>query len=287
MEVFVLSQTVTDDSLPILYRDPLLFGANGGVKLLVDLASTYAWSKQAAPINGDAILNLDESGNNGSVVIGANGAPAYAGRGFDFTSVTGVGEYIQGDGGFAESLAANGQQYYLITAYLKLPAQVDWPTTGGLGVLSFSQSSGRYSTVPDLVEVTPFGQQGGNRFLIARRQTAIGAAEQMNIAVDATDYGSFAQIAVWRNAVGQGFRIKTASRTVKAGSPPATGASNTASLTGLKARFGIPPNASLTGTNNKFRIYRLALEDLFVSGRDPETVLDADWARTIARGVFS
>ncbi|ALP62831.1 hypothetical protein [Paraburkholderia caribensis] len=285
MEVFVLSQVVTDNTLPILYRDPLLSGANNGVKLLVDLASTYSWPKQAAPVNTDAVLNLDESGNNASVVIGANGAPTYAGRGFDFGAVTGIGEYIQGDGGFAAALAADTNQYFMIMLYLRMPAQVDWPTTGGLAVLTFSQSSSRYSTVPEIVELTPFGQSSGTRYLIARRQTAVGSADQFNLLADATDYGAFAQIAFWRNAAGCGFRLKTASRTVK--TTGVVGANNTASLTGLKARFGVPSITSLTGTNNNFRIYRLALEDLSISGRDPEAVLDADWARVVARAIFS
>ena len=37
----------------------------------------------------------------------------------------------------------------------------------------------------------------------------------------------------------------------------------------------------------KWRYYRSFIENLTTSGRDPATVLDADYARTVARGVFS
>jgi hypothetical protein len=364
MEVFVLSQTVTDNTLPILYRDQLFVGANNGVKFLADLAASYSWPKQAAPVNGDAVMNLNESGNNGSVIVGANGAPVYAGRGFDFSTVTATGEYVQDDGGFASSIggtagtqvatatatvsggavtgytvtngggpysspppvtvrggggagatgtavltngvvtgitlgaggngftgapivdiAGPGNQYFMATMYLRLPAQADWPTTGGVAALTFSQSSSRYTSVPEIIEVTPFGQAGGARYLVANRQTSIGNIAQLNMPAVASDYGALAQVAYWRNAAGTGFRLKTASRVNK--TTAAVGPNNTASFAGLKGRFGLPPTTSLTGTNNNFRLYRMALEDLSISGRDPETVLDADWARTIARGVFS
>jgi hypothetical protein len=52
------------------------------------------------------------------------------------------------------------------------------------------------------------------------------------------------------------------------------------------ANWHLPLNAAELNAR-KFRIYRSFIEALQLSGRDPEAVLDADWARTVARNVFS
>jgi hypothetical protein len=52
------------------------------------------------------------------------------------------------------------------------------------------------------------------------------------------------------------------------------------------ANWHLPLNAAELNAR-KFRIYRGFIEALQLSGRNPDTVLDADWDRTVSRNVFS
>ena len=279
----VLRVPIVSGSTNKLYHDALSAGANGGLMFVGDTGSFYSWPTQAAPVNGSAVINSNESGSNGSVVVGAGGAPLYAGGGFDYSPVSAVGTFMQGDGSFATALAADANQYFAVCMYVKLPTLANWLTTGGCTILTFSQSSGRYNTVPEIIEVT-VGQSTGTRYFIVNRQTAVGTIEATNLAAIASDYGAIAQILYWRNAAGHGLQVQTAAGA--RASTGANGAANTASLAGLTARFGIPPNGGVS-TTSQMRFYRMWLEELTTSGRNPQTVAAADWTRFNARGVFS
>lgn len=59
------SVTFSDESLPILGRDPLLAA---GSKFIFDFADSYCWPSQATPVaNGQVVKNLVESKAGASI----------------------------------------------------------------------------------------------------------------------------------------------------------------------------------------------------------------------------
>ena len=86
--------------------------------------------------------------------------------------------------------------------------------------------------------------------------------------------------------------MRTASgRTTNATAAP--GADNAADFSGQKGKIGLVPagwSTTLTAAQlaaRKFRIYRGGVVSLQSGEIDPLTMLEADWLRTVARGVFS
>ncbi|MDQ1081458.1 hypothetical protein [Pseudoroseomonas cervicalis] len=184
----------------------------------------------------------------------------------------------------APAVTLLGPQYYMVMMYVRLPPLAQWPTSGTL--LPFL-SWGKYNVAPDLVSIGML--QGAGGLLTLRRQTAINVQSGLNLQPVAGDYGAVVQIAFWRNAAGVGARLRSANGTVLASG--AVGANNAADFSALAGRFGIDPGDWWTGSlpqnHGNWRAYRLMVEDLAVSRRDPGTVLDSDYTRTMARGVFS
>ena len=139
-----------------------------------------------------------------------------------------------------------------------------------------------------------FAQQSGGSISV-RRQTGAGAATTIDITPAGGDYGAFVQLAYWRTAAGQFVRLKSANGTVSGSA--AAGSNNTENFSTLVPQIG--PARGLKGADTgtvmsaanqnaaKYRIYRGFVENLVTSGRDAVTVLDADYARTVARAVFS
>jgi hypothetical protein len=177
----------------------------------------------------------------------------------------------------------------MVAFYAKLPLKTEWNSIATLAAMFCSTTSAQgYATgEADLVCIA----QATGYLLSARRQTA-GATQtttQITLADDA--FGKIAQIAYWRNAAGVGLRCKTTatSQTVTG----AAGVNNTTDFSAKQPRFGVCESFNdLSGQSahrdaSNYRLYRGWIEDLTLSGRDPATVLDADWERVQARNVFS
>lgn len=280
-----LNQSCTDTSLPTLQRDQLLFGANGGVLSLFDIANSYCYDQSTSPTNAKVIKNINESGNNGSLVIPSGQSLTIGGNGVVFDAVTASNVYVEGNAAAANDLwgGGTGSQYFLYCLYLKLPALTDWNTAGTLeAIMQFAASSGSYQTVADLLLIA---QGSGGSVLSFRRQKAANSTDNFNITPASADYGTVVQLAFWRNASGQTARLKSANGTIS--STLAVGSANTQDFSACTQKVGHV--GTLTGSANavKWRYYRSFLENLNTSGRDPATVADADYTRTVARGVFS
>lgn len=293
-----LTGTFTDNTLPIYKRDAVLSGDNGGIKFLFDLAYNYSYAG-GAPANGAPIVNINGSGSNGSVVLQAGQAIANSGGGFDFSGITNRTNALTMPAAAAADIwaAGAGLQYFLFCMYVKLPTNADWNTDGSMApFMQFASPLGSYQSEADLLVIA---QAAVTKTLSFRRQRLAATADVIGIQPVAADYGSFAQLAFWRNGTNQGARLKTANGTVLG--TAATGAANTQDFSGKSGSIGVT-SAFLGSTSNvngaaltsagqlnavKWRLYRGWLENLQTSGRDPAAVLDADYARTVARGVFS
>lgn len=290
MLVLKTDRATTDTSLPILRRDTLLEGDNGGVLWLFDLKSLYSFPTQGVPANGAAVINLDETGNNGTVVRQSGDPLAYSGNGLDFTGVTKVGNYVNGPANPLASIWAATNQYWIMCAYLKLPTQANWNTDGALHNMFQTAPIGTsYTTQPELAMIAQ--QSPAN--LSFRRQTAAGTVTSIALTVPTADMGQLAQVAFWRDASGIFGRVKSAANsTLTSG---AVGANNTQNFAANTPKIG--PSALNQGVGAvmnaaqqnaaKWRVYRAFIENLEISGRSATSVLDADWTRTVARGVFS
>jgi len=66
---FTLNQACTDTALATLQRDQLLYGASGGVLSLYDIANSYCYDSTTSPTTAKVLTNINESGNNGSLVV--------------------------------------------------------------------------------------------------------------------------------------------------------------------------------------------------------------------------
>ena len=279
-----LNQACTDTSLATLLRDQLLFGANNGVVSLFDIANSYCYDQTTSVANAKAVNNINESGNNGSLVINSGQTLTVAGNGFNFAALTSGSTYVKGTAAAAASIWGTGSsdQYFLYCMYIKLPLLSDWNSSGSLhAMMQFAVDTGSYQTVADLLLIA----QASGGVLSFRRQKAAASVDSLTITPDSADYGTVVQLAFWRNASGQVARLKSANGTISATTTVSTNNTQDFSATSQKVgRVGL-----FVGSANavKYRYYRSFLENLVTSGRDPATVLDADYARTMARGVFS
>lgn len=280
--VFKTAQTSTAIGLSTLHRDKALAGANGGVKFMFDTAFSYC-VPASAPTNGAVVRDISEHADGTF-----NGAlPAYAGGGYDFSGITADPSEVVGGAGCLASIYA-GSQYFMAVGWFKMPTISDFNTNATLAPI-FCTTSGN-SGYPSEADLLLIGQIN-SPLLSFRRQTNGGSTTDKIDLSPALHYGLVSQVAFWRNAAGQGARIKSAGGTTVG--TLAIGSANTGDFSAKLPRWGVPDSFNnLAGipahqAASNMRLYRGWIEDLQVSGRNPLTVLDADFAATIARGVFS
>jgi hypothetical protein len=291
-----------DVSRTLPSRDPILSGvANEGVRFMADLAFPWCYpggapsGRPAAgnPLNGATITDMAEQ-LDGSLLMPA-GSITYQGGGFSFTNC----EALTGSRNAGLSLPASvladlwtayggNSQHYLFTAWVRLPTLANWNASGALLSIAGDLS---YLTGASLFILAQ--KSGGT--LEVRRQTSAGNYDVTNVLTltpDTGDYGGVVQITVWRNAAGQGLRLKSENGTILV--TRAVGSANTENFsanTFTVGRNGAAfPGASATTTLpslSGFRVFRVIMENLARSGRDPITVADADYTAVTARAVFS
>ena len=290
---------VANAGLPLLKRDPLLRDDyNGGVRFAFDLAFGWCYGG-ASPFVADAVIKDVAERADGAVRVPAGGGqPTFAGGGIDFSAATLRNTHLEIPAAVANTIYNNGQKF-LLALYLKLPAAADWVTAAGdWNILAFSSAVNSWQGAADMLSLG-LAYNSGTPQLFFRRQTAIGTAD--NQAISGANLvpaqGALAQLAFWRSNTETGASIRTVAGGRVTVTPKAAGSDNAQNFASQVGRIGLTPNWSATAidgatSNNqagarKMRIYRGWVEALQLSGRDPLTVLEADWARTIARGVFS
>lgn len=287
----------TNPTAKKLVRDALLDGANDGVVSLIDLGRSYSFRRQGPPKQGDIVKNLTDRGDQYDAVwdVPAGQVLPFQGGGVHFQYATVKGNQLRVPSGFATQIKNSSPRWYLTCLYVKLPTQAEWDTIGTslAPLLVYADAADGFVSDPDLVMIA-MGRAGSENRIRILRQTALNTMEERFIVATGL-YGQVVQIAFWKyinpqagNAAIQYARVKSATL-----SPAAVGMTantdNAADFSGKVAKLGIsnPFWNMAAGQFGRslcdFRLYRFFEEDLTVSGRDPTTVLDADFIRNISR----
>lgn len=282
-------------------RDALLTGLpDGAMRFLFDLDFSWCYpggnlatrSAQTAPTDGQTIYDIAERAD-GAVVAGTNRTPAYSGGGVAFDAISYMPSGVEGPSNAWETIHGATGQYFLQCSYWKLPSSGNWkPSNSNLYMFDSAAGldvGGAYITNADPLCVYQIDSGSGPR-LEARRQTAIGASSAngtvMSLTPTSDHFSKMCQVAVWRNADGHGFRIKSSdgevSTTAAVGLDSAVDFSSCAPSWGYPSSYVQPMNSEDQAATD-YSLYRGWLEDLGLSGRDPLTVLNADWTRVQAR----
>lgn len=276
----------TDPSLPVLTRDRLLLDDNGGVRHLFDLAYPFSWPG-GVPVNGAVIRDVAENAD-GAFTLTGTGTVAAAGGGFDFTNVTTPVAEITIPAAVSTDIWGDGvvNQYFLQCLYMRLPTLAGWSVSGVPAMTSFTSAATGFQAENEMFGFHQATSGGTPRVRGLRCLNGTASLDEFNIEPTAGHYGSVVQLAFWRDASGQVMRLKSANGSILTGK--AVNVNNAVSFAGKAGHIGIgaarwPP----VTTGRGFRVYRGFVENLRTSGRNPAAVLDADWARTIARGVFT
>lgn len=284
--VYTYPVAITDTSIPVTPRDELITGANGGLRFLFDLANGYSYAA-GSPTNGKAVRDLADISAAGSIA-NPDASVVAGGGGIDFTGITSANKGIKLPASVLANLFAD--QEYLVCSYVKMPLLADWPAvSSGLSGTWITATDGTDSYVdsPELALVCcSLTQVGG---VTVRRQTALNVHSALSLTGCTIHAGLLTQVAFWRTPTECGFRFKSSGGTsVVTG---AAGAKNTADFSAKTLNFGpfgsFGYGASVSNWKKGQRLYRGFSENLHTSGRSPVTVLDDDYARTIARGVYS
>jgi hypothetical protein len=281
-------------NLPLLKRDPLLRDDyNGGVRFAFDLAFGYCFNP-VSPVPADAVINDISERANGAIRLASGGSkPIVAGGGIDFSTADTRQTFLEIPASAIKTIWDNGQKF-LVCFYMKLPADADWGTgTGDLAYLTFTNAGNGFQGGMEFVTIAT-ALNTGVKQLWFRRGLAVNSVDTSVFSpVPASAVGGFAQIAFVRDVAGNQYaRIRTSAgtfkSTIKAGTADATVDFSTlpGKLGMPLANWHLPLNAAELNAR-KFRIYRGFIEALQLSGRNPDTVLDADWDRTVSRNVFS
>lgn len=180
-------------------------------------------------------------------------------------------------------------QEFLACTYVKLPTSGDWnPAVTLTPFVNWSENANMFAT-PDMGS---FGglTTAGVKQLQAYRPFSVTAREFVTINPASTDFGTFAQVAMWRQAGQLKMRLKTKGQTALGqAAVVASIASPNPSTNSFAAKTGrvgfTSPNGPFSGIGTSYRVkhYRSFVSNLRVDARDPIATLDADWTRATAR----
>lgn len=288
--------TVNDPSLKLAVRDKLLEDSNNGVLFAADLAFPWCYPAgdytdrppSAAPTDNAQIRDITEKNN--AKFVGVDSGVSFAGNGFDFSGITETGIGIE----IPHSTVTNKlflNQEFLVCLYMKLPTEVDW-SHGNAGLQPFFTStiSGEmYTRYPDLLTMSQYSDKTINihRQHGSDKKTDIIGFNAGSVGV----FGKFVQIGFWIKDNKNNCSVTTEDGIVHNFSKPYSGknlndfSSNPIYVGGSTSMWHSVDQDALS--SYKYRMYRFFIEDLSVSNRDPVETLQADFARTIARNVFS
>lgn len=266
-------------------RDPLLQNDNNGAwRFLADFGFNWSYGG-ASPVAADAVVRDVAELADGAVRIAASSpAPTIAGNGLNFAPTDRGTNVLEAPASVLSTILANNQQF-LVMAYMRLPAAADW----GLNrIIIGSPLFQLRTTISNSVNQLQF-----------RRLETGGTWYNLTFSpVTTSVHNALAQIAFWRDANELGFRLRTASGAFGnqgqgplSGFPGPRGDNNTDVTTGAVTNFGVVSWATPYDANQLLaRDMRLFRCGIAIPQRLTGTyadLLDADWTRTVARGVFS
>jgi hypothetical protein len=277
---------------PQFDRDPLLYGANGGVLFACDMGFPFC-RPLGNPTDGQAVKDISGRPWTSLIAGHADGSMSVATtaatfdsdtNGIDFTGAA-QGNTINIPAEVAAAYAA-GNQYFMACLYVTLPSEANWnSTTTAYPFLSWGTASNGYVSGPEVVHMFQ-RTNAGTKQIVGFRQTALNTVQSIPINTVSGDYGVLNQICYWRDAAGYNMRIKNAGRSLVTS---VAGAGSLNAVSGLAAAVGkigignVLWGSGTPGNTKNWQAHRFFFEDLEISGRDPATVLDADWTRNAAR----
>jgi len=279
----------TDPSMPILTRDPLLDGDNGGVQCLYDLASLYSWPSQGAPTTGQVVYDLTTKNRNATWNVDPSSiAPQWkaAVKGMRFDGCT-RGAIDSGTGirippaVMAAIWNGGSVRQAMLVAYLELPTNADYYQNAG--IRAFSDVDEAYTTAGKSWMI--LGQTyPAVRRLASRRVYGVNLINA--IEADVTGHvGLLCQVASWWNGTQLHLRLKSTAGTTTA-TPVAAAQPATVDFSGEHYDFGMVGAFPCTATDRNWGVCRVFIEDTQTSNRIITTVLDEDWTRFAAsRGI--
>jgi hypothetical protein len=288
MTLVLYSDTaIADPTAPMYVRDQLLADSNSGVRFLFDYGRSYSWPTQDSPLNGDGLRDISQHANAAwTITLGRPTFDPTTG-GMDFSTVTQQpANVVVPATSFAADIFAD--QRFMVAMYLKVPTEAQWPvngtgyryfmvgTTGTGGVTSTGEQ--------DIVSIGMW-TNGATKYLVVHRQTSGTTVDTLFVPM-AGQFETVGQLGFWRTSTQQGLRWKSAAGaiiyTIAAGSLNAGSfAANTLQVGLPKSFWGLGDAGHQASAH--YRMFRHFGENLVRSGRDPVTVLDADYARNIAR----
>lgn len=282
----------TERELPKAVIDPILKDDYAGaIQCVWDMGDVAGYPSQLPPTNG-AVVNDLTGGTGGSIVVGA-GSQGFSGGGMVMTGVTAAGTYISLPSRINASIwnPYNGlSQLFGYVLYVKLASQANWNAQSS--IMPLMDGGGSYASQPDMALLC----MQSNGQIAVRRQVAAAtydSANTLGVLPAASDYGTFAQIAYWRNQDGQRLRLRTIRGVTWAGGNPngvavAKGADNTQNFASVGPRMGWTSLGSASTPNglNGLKFYRGWIDNLAKETRDFVTLIDRDFRYTAARGVF-
>jgi hypothetical protein len=276
--ILQLGGSFTDPTLPSLQRDEVIVN---GTAFCIDLARSYCWDG-SDPEDADPVPDLTLEGRDAVVQIDG-GTPTYAGGGFDWEGATDANAAFIKVPTSVYAALWGGAQKILTCLYMKVPTFANWEASGVSKTFYDSSGNSNFTAAPALhaFAMSNFGIQAFRKVTATYNGLGVAHANLSNF------YGTVTQLAIWWDGDLVSFRIKNAldSRTASI----STSTANATDYSATYGTVGIPESASLrpAGNRQRFRTYRMFIEDLETSDRDPVTVLDADWTRTAGRAVFS
>jgi hypothetical protein len=283
-----LNESFGDTTLPQIRRDDFLSGDNNGVLFLGDFSDAFSWrGGTSTPTNGAVLYDIAEK-NDAVLALFTNDGENIAGGGLDFapdgvspySAATGVVELPAAVSSTIWNTGGTNEHNYAITMYGKFLDASWWDSDASIE--QFMGSNIAYNTGDAWILAAL--QSGTNGDLSVRRDT--GTSSQ-NSASSATGgrfkdnvSNAITQLVVHTYGDTLSWRYKTATTTVSGGG--AALQTITHDYSSSKLQFG--HSTAFGGDPRPLkRLYRMAVEDLTTSGRDPIAVADADWNRVISR----
>lgn len=283
-----------DTSLQKAIRDDLLKDDNGGVLFCADLG--FGWSYPAGNLPRPSVLNpspdslvRDIAEKNNAKVTSSDIVSniTHVNGGFNFYNIlnTGSPREVGIEIPAAVNAQLNTEQNYMFCMYMTLPPTNKWNTDGGpQGIVTSTDVGGNYQNDTESFLISMTTPVDGKGVISIRMQTSIGSAVRLDLEIPTgvNFYGSLVQVALYVKDGSVYVRAKDYLAEVTA---QAAFTGNTEDFSNQTIKVGGNASGLLGNKPHAYKIYRTFVEDLSVSGRDPLTVLNADFVRVIARGV--
>ena len=280
--IIVPSAAENPSELPTRVRDQVLLDGlerTDNILFLADFKHDYGWPSGAAPVDNAVVKDIADNAD-AAFDLAAGQTVSYDGM-VDMSALTVRPAEVTIPASVAASIWPN--QRFMTTFYVRLPAEDDWWTGNNpRPFLCWTTSNSGYATPSaDLVTIGQ-GTVAGVKYLIVRRQTALGAEDNNVIAVPASYFGKVAQVSFWRGASEQYIQLRTSAGT--AGIAVVDNGNNVANFSANAGHFGVGLSLwslvdPVQQDASNFAIGRIFIADLTDGALDPRTVNDGDWDR--------